>query len=58
MPMSDFFDAENEEMALEKRLPKVQTLFWNKHNAGIAANDEMLDEIFPQCDVAVAAYGH
>ena len=44
-------------LALEKRLPKIQTLFWNKHNAGVAANDEMLDEIFPQCDVAVAAYG-
>ena len=44
--------------ALEARLPNVCTLFWNKHNAGVAANDEMLDEIFSQCDVAVAAYGH
>jgi hypothetical protein len=44
--------------ALEARLPNVRTLFWNKHNAGVAANDEMLDEIVSQCDVAVAAYGH
>lgn len=45
-------------LALKKRLPRVETMLWNKKNAGVAVSDEMLDAMFPKCDVAVAAYGH
>ena len=30
----------------------------NKHNAGVAASDDMLDEMVAAGDVAIAAYGH
>ena len=45
-------------LALEERLPKVKTLLWNKNNAGVAASEGMLDDIFATCDAAIAAYGH
>ena len=44
--------------ALVKRLPKITTKFWNKGNAGVPANEEILKEIAESCQVAVAAYGH
>ena len=44
--------------ALKARLPGIQTRLWNKHNAGVAASDEMLDEMVAAGDVAIAAYGH
>jgi hypothetical protein len=44
--------------ALQKRLPDIRTLVWNKGNAGVEVGDEMLDEIFDDCQVAIAAYGH
>ena len=45
-------------LALRERLPNVQTLFWNKNNAGVAASEGMLDDISATCDAAIAAYGH
>ena len=44
--------------ALQKRLPNIRTKFWNKGNAGVTANDDMLREITENCQVAIAAYGH
>ena len=44
--------------ALKKRLPDVKTKVWNKGNAGIEANDEIVAEIVADCQVAIAAYGH
>jgi hypothetical protein len=44
--------------ALKARLPNIQTRLWNKHNAGVPANDEILDEMVAEGDVAIAAYGH
>ncbi|MDC0068827.1 hypothetical protein OAL10_08560 [Gammaproteobacteria bacterium] len=43
---------------LKERVPKIQTLFWNKGNAGVEVGDEMLSEILARCQVAIAAYGH
>ncbi len=45
-------------LALRERLPNVKTQFWNKNNAGVAASEGMLDDIFATCDAAIAAYGH
>jgi len=44
--------------AIEKRLPNIRTLVWNKGNAGIEVTDDMLQEILSDCQVAIAAYGH
>ena len=44
--------------ALKKRLPDVKTKVWNKGNAGIEADDEIVAEIVADCQVAIAAYGH
>ncbi len=44
--------------ALKERLPKIQTKFWNKGNASIPANEQILNEIQSSCQVAIAAYGH
>ena len=44
--------------ALKARLPNVETKLWNKGNAGVPANDDMLAEIKSTCQVAIAAYGH
>lgn len=43
---------------LKQRVPEIQTLFWNKGNAGVEVGDEMLSEILAKCQVAIAAYGH
>lgn len=44
--------------AIHKRLPQIKTLVWNKGNAGVEANDEIVKEILVNCQVAIAAYGH
>jgi len=44
--------------ALQKRLPDIRTLVWNKGNAGVEVSDDMLQEILAHCQVAIAAYGH
>ena len=44
--------------ALKARLPNIQTRLWNKHNAGVAASNVMLDEMLAAGEVAIAAYGH
>jgi len=44
--------------AITKRLPAIQTLVWNKGNAGSVVSDDMLKEILAKCQIAIAAYGH
>jgi hypothetical protein len=44
--------------AMQKRLPNIRSLVWNKGNAGVEVNDNMLQEILADCQVAIAAYGH
>ena len=44
--------------ALAQALPDVATAHWNKGNASIPANDEILGEIEGRCQAVVAAYGH
>ena len=44
--------------ALKERLPKIKTKFWNKGDASIPANEQILNEIQSSCQVAIAAYGH
>ena len=56
-PDSENFLVKVGEVLIE-RLPKLKVKLWNKRNAGVAANDEMLAEIEATCQVAIAAYGH
>jgi len=56
-PDSDVFLALVAE-AVREVLPEVGAAHWNKGNASIAANDDMLGEIEDRCQAAVAAYGH
>ena len=44
--------------AIQKRLPNVRTMVWNKGNAGVEASDALADEIIADCQVVIAAYGH
>ena len=44
--------------ALETCLPNVRTHVWSKVNPGVAASNDILDEIIDQCHVAVSAIGH
>jgi len=44
--------------AIQQRLPNIHIKFWNKGNAGVTANEKMLQEISESCQVAIAAYGH
>jgi hypothetical protein len=44
--------------ALRKKFSGMDTKIWDKGNAGVAASDEMLDEIVTDCQLAIAAYGH
>ena len=55
-PDSDVFIAKVGEV-IGERLAGVELRYWNKGNAGLPANEEILGEI-AECDVAVAAYGH
>lgn len=52
----NFLDALNEAMqALE---PGIEVYSYNKGNASIPANDEILGDIEENCHAVVAAYGH
>lgn len=44
--------------AMQKRLPAMTPLFWNKGNASITVPEAMLGEIEERCQALVAAYGH
>jgi hypothetical protein len=44
--------------AMQAIEPAIQVFAYNKGNATVAANEEMLTEITSQCAAAVAAYGH
>ena len=44
--------------ALKGSVDDLRILAWNKGNASIPANDEMLEDIRGSCDAVVAAYGH
>ena len=44
--------------AIQKRLPNVRTMVWNKGNAGSPASEEMLHEITSSSTIAIAGYGH
>ncbi len=39
-------------------VPGLEVKHWNKGNASIPANDEILSDIEASCQIAVAAYGH
>ena len=43
---------------MQALVPGLKVKHWNKGNASIPANDEILDDIEATCQVAVAAYGH
>ena len=44
--------------ALKARIPDLETIVWNKGNAGVEVGEEMFQEILSKCQVAIAAYGH
>lgn len=44
--------------AMQAIEPDIAVFPYNKGNASIAANDELLAEIGSHCTAAVAAYGH
>jgi len=56
-PDSDTF-LEAMEGALAGRLPGATFRHYNKRNASIPANAEMLEQIRTECSAAIAAYGH
>ncbi|MCY4195164.1 MAG: hypothetical protein OXF04_12885 [bacterium] len=51
-----FLDAVGE--SLRRVRPDVEVRAWNKGNASMAANDQLMAEITGACDAVVAAYGH
>ena len=44
--------------AMQKLEPGMSVFAYNKGNASVPANDEMLAQIENDCDAVVAAYGH
>ncbi len=44
--------------AMQANIDGLKVLSWNKGNASIPANDEMLEDIRGSCHAVVAAYGH
>lgn len=44
--------------AIQQRIPSIQTVVWNKGNAGVEVSDDMVSEILARCQVTIAAYGH
>ncbi|NCF44752.1 MAG: hypothetical protein GWP70_08020 [Proteobacteria bacterium] len=44
--------------AIQQHIPSIQTLVWNKGNAGVEVSDDMAAEILDRCQVTIAAYGH
>jgi len=57
-----FPDSENFLRALEEAMqklePGIEVHSYNKGNASVPANDELLDTITKECHAVVAAYGH
>lgn len=51
-----FMDAVGE--SLRRVRPDVEVRAWNKGNASMVADDQMMAEITDTCDAVVAAYGH
>ncbi len=51
-----FLDAVGE--SLRRVRPDLEIRAWNKGNASMVADDELMGEITDGCDVVVAAYGH
>lgn len=52
----NFLDALNE--AMKELEPGIEVYSYNKGNASIPANDEILGDIEDNCNAVVAAYGH
>ncbi|MDA0979296.1 MAG: hypothetical protein O3B72_12100 [Proteobacteria bacterium] len=46
------------QVAMKDLEPGITLHAWNKGNASVPANDEMLAEITDSCQAVVAAYGH
>ena len=51
-----FMDAVGE--SLRRVRPDVDVRAWNKGNASMVVDDQMMAEITEACDAVVAAYGH
>ncbi len=51
-----FMDAVGE--SLRRVRPDVEVRAWNKGNASMVADDQLMGEITETCDAVVAAYGH
>ena len=51
-----FLDAVGE--SLRRVHPDVEVRAWNKGNASMVADDQLMGEITDACDAVVAAYGH
>ena len=51
-----FLDAVGE--SLRRVRPDVEVRAWNKGNASMVADDQLMGEITDACDAVVAAYGH
>ena len=51
-----FMDAVGE--SLRRVRPDVEVRAWNKGNASMVADDQLMGEITEECDAVVAAYGH
>ena len=43
---------------LQATEPGITVQRYNKGNASVPANDELLEEITGQCQAVIAAYGH
>ena len=44
--------------AIAHKEPGIKLEHYDKGNASVAANDEMLADITQKCDAVIAAYGH
>ncbi|MDE0117185.1 MAG: hypothetical protein OXT07_11265 [bacterium] len=51
-----FLDAVGE--SLRRVRPDLEVRAWNKGNASMVADDQLIGEITESCDAVVAAYGH
>ncbi len=44
--------------SLRRVRPDLEVRAWNKGNASMVADDQLMVEITEECDAVVAAYGH
>ena len=44
--------------SLRRVRPDLEVRAWNKGNASMVADDQLMGEITEECDAVVAAYGH